>query len=71
MKTLRIEQHIFLDRSIYVVDARDIEKLYEAIDDRYPELEVKDKMYMSQSTGTDILNTILKTLLQEKVSGSG
>jgi len=46
MKTLRIEQHIFLDRSIYVVDARDIEKLYEAIDDRYPELEVKDKMYM-------------------------
>jgi len=46
MKTLRVEQHIFLDRSIYVVDARDIEKLYEAIDDRYPELEVKDKMYM-------------------------
>lgn len=46
MKTLRVKKHIFLDRSVYVLYAEDVKKLYEAIDDKNPGLEIKDKMYM-------------------------
>jgi len=53
MKTLRVEQHIFLDRSICVVDARDIEKLFEAIDDQHPELEVKENCMYMESVNRD------------------